>query len=565
MKKRVRVLLRVSTKKQLNQGEMPLQWDEVMKEFEKHRDEWDLDDVNYQEPAVSGFKKPTTERPELMKIRADAQARQFDILLVFALDRLGRTGIDSVHYIWLLNQEGVEVYSIYERGFADTRTVAGQIMTTASTAQGEEESRKTSVRVDEASKVTVQRNNRWRGGTVPFGYKLELNGQLNSKRVALCDLVIHDEEAKIVRLIFDLCVSKNWGSRRIAAYLNEHGITNRGKFWYYGTIDYMLHGLIYKGIQQYGKTSCKKGSRVRQDPSEWTIAENPNPAWIIIDEQTWNAAQQIRIKNNTKIHTRQGMMETLPPRQGVLLFSGITFCGHCGNRMISHHHIRQWKTKDGTLKKRPHVEYMCSSKNMGMDCPGHMVYAQDKIENAVLEKVYSYLDSLKDGDLDAYMSDLQIKQQDNTGKELKKMKELLAKKQRGIDVLKAEIPNALLGESLFTKEDLSGQIQKTEHELDDLVQTIKQYEEQLQAEAYETRAVKILRSTLPNWRQLFEQSDIDEKKVMLAMIIDRIVVYKDQIDVFMRLKLDQLMGANSNELSTWPSLCSRARMSPAWS
>ncbi|MDG6146481.1 recombinase family protein, partial [Lactococcus formosensis] len=62
-------------------------------------------------------------------------------------------------------------------------------------------------------------------------------------------LAIDDEEAEVVRMMFDLCVSSGYGKFRLAHFLNDHGIRNRqGENWHDATIGAILHNPLYKGV-----------------------------------------------------------------------------------------------------------------------------------------------------------------------------------------------------------------------------------------------------------------------------------------------------------------------------
>lgn len=56
------------------------------------------------------------------------------------------------------------------------------------------------------------REGKWNGGFAPYVYKLE-NGEL----------LIAEDEAEVIRIVYDKYVNTNMGANSIAAYLNEHG------------------------------------------------------------------------------------------------------------------------------------------------------------------------------------------------------------------------------------------------------------------------------------------------------------------------------------------------------
>ena len=59
------------------------------------------------------------------------------------------------------------------------------------------------------------------GGIVAFGYKRVQKGRLNKKNQAVCDLEIDEEEAAIVRLIFQKYVYEGYGANGSATILSN--------------------------------------------------------------------------------------------------------------------------------------------------------------------------------------------------------------------------------------------------------------------------------------------------------------------------------------------------------
>ena len=90
----------------------------------------------------------------------------------------------------------------------------------------------------------------YRGGNLPYGYKLEHQGRTNKKNQEVRDLMIDEDEAAIVREIFDLLTNHGYGTNRVAQYLNEKGVkTKRGTTLWRGTsIRALIDNPIYIGI-----------------------------------------------------------------------------------------------------------------------------------------------------------------------------------------------------------------------------------------------------------------------------------------------------------------------------
>ena len=101
MVKRVRTLLRVSSKQQLHDDDIPVQRAEA-KQYIAKQPEWEFD-KEYLEKAVSAFKNSVADREILQEILEDAKRHEFDILLTYMSDRIGRQEEYSF-YVATLNQ-----------------------------------------------------------------------------------------------------------------------------------------------------------------------------------------------------------------------------------------------------------------------------------------------------------------------------------------------------------------------------------------------------------------------------------------------------------------------------
>lgn len=87
MKKRVCCLYRVSTKKQVEKDDIPMQKQKCHEFAEQNG--WEIVE-EFSEKGVSGFKVSAKDRDAIQEIQRDAAQGKFDTLLVFMFDRLGR-------------------------------------------------------------------------------------------------------------------------------------------------------------------------------------------------------------------------------------------------------------------------------------------------------------------------------------------------------------------------------------------------------------------------------------------------------------------------------------------
>lgn len=233
MAERVYCLYRVSTNKQVdhdenNQADIPMQR-KACHDFAAKMG-WVIVGEE-QETGVSGYKVSADDRDKLQLIKKYAEQGKFDILLVFMFDRLGRKSDETPFVVEWFTKKGVRVWSVQE-GEQRFESHTDRLTNYIRFWQADGESQKTSMRTKTALGQMVEEG-RFRGGNAPYGYRLEKSGILNKRKHEVYMLVIDEDEARVVRMMFDLCISSGYGRWRLANFLNDHGIKNRkGQNWH---------------------------------------------------------------------------------------------------------------------------------------------------------------------------------------------------------------------------------------------------------------------------------------------------------------------------------------------
>ena len=88
IQKRVCCLYRVSTVGQVEKDDIPMQ-KQVCRGFSERQDGWKII-KEFLEKGISGFKVSAKKRDAIQELQRMALNKEFDILLVFMFDRLGR-------------------------------------------------------------------------------------------------------------------------------------------------------------------------------------------------------------------------------------------------------------------------------------------------------------------------------------------------------------------------------------------------------------------------------------------------------------------------------------------
>jgi DNA invertase Pin-like site-specific DNA recombinase len=118
MAKRAAIYVRVSTDKQTVENQL-----RELRQIAERRG-WEVV-KEYQDAGISGS-KGRDGRPGLDEMLKDAQRRRFDVVMAWAIDRLGRSLIDLLGTIQALEACGVDLY-LDQQAIATT-TPAGKLM-----------------------------------------------------------------------------------------------------------------------------------------------------------------------------------------------------------------------------------------------------------------------------------------------------------------------------------------------------------------------------------------------------------------------------------------------------
>ena len=110
----------------------------------------------------------TDDRPQFQKMIQDSAKKQFDVVLVWKLDRFSRNRFDSATYRAILKRNGVKVVSAKEN---ISEGPEGIILEAMLDGMAEYYSAELSVKVKRGQKENALKG-KANGGTIPFGYRI---------------------------------------------------------------------------------------------------------------------------------------------------------------------------------------------------------------------------------------------------------------------------------------------------------------------------------------------------------------------------------------------------------
>lgn len=533
--KRIATLYRVSTKQQLdfvtggNENNIPTQ-EKACKAFIESKPGWELV-KEYCESGVSGFKKRAENRDVIQRAKEDALKGIYDVLLVFMFDRLGRIDDETPFVLqWFVKEAGVEMWSVIEgqQKFDDHND---KLINYLRFWQASGESVKTSMRVNEKHSQMVEEG-QYRGGTVPFGYITKKSGRFNKKGKELLTIVIDAEKAAILNWIYDLVDQEGYGQYRIAKLLNEKGIhTNTGNVWSSSSVNVLLRNPLYKGYMTYARGTKKE-----------VFSKEQIQELIIIDEEKWDRVQIIREKRNPQNTKVDGNINIIRTTKSSLLLVGLIKCGHCGSPLTTTWNKKPYTLKDGTKKVYRSAKYRCSGKaHQKTKCDGKTTHSPINIEGVVLEEIYKYLNQLKTNDLTRQVEAINNRNKNFESEKFRNLKKGLEKSNQDLVSLKEEVIKVILNQSPFDRAMLNSLIEDKEKEILGMQFQIDKIQQIYDSKKIEQNQMASIQKYIPIWRDVFEKSSIEKKKMMLSKIIGGVVVYGDTIEINFKLHISRFI------------------------
>ena len=225
--KRVAAYARVSSDKDPMGHSLSAQISYFNALIQKHPD-WTLVGI-YADEGITGTR---ADRPEFVRLLDDCRAGKIDMVCTKSISRFARNTLTLLETIRELKSLGVDVY--FEEQNIHSISGDGELMLTILASYAQEES------------ISASENQKWRIRS-NFKEGLPWNGTVLGYRIENGVYVPQENEAEIVRLIFDCCL-QGMGVYKIAKTLNEAGIrTRKGNLWCQQSVRKLLRNYAYTG------------------------------------------------------------------------------------------------------------------------------------------------------------------------------------------------------------------------------------------------------------------------------------------------------------------------------
>ena len=509
MAERVCCLYRVSTTKQvdhdeLNQADIPVQR-KACREFAEKMG-WVIVGEE-QEAGVSGYKVSADDRDKLQLIKKKAEQGKFDILLVFMFDRLGRKSDETPFVVEWFVKKGIRVWSVNE-GEQRFESHTDRLTNYIRYWQADGESQKTAIRTRAALGQMVQ-DGRFRGGSAPYGYRLAPSGIFNKRKHEVYKLEIDDDEARVVRMMFNLCVGSGYGRCKIANLISGQGIQTRtGGNWHEATVGHILHNITYMGILRSGESQSEVF-----------------PELQIIDPETFELAQKLMAERVNEYNEQR----TLPRNtSGQSILSGNVFCGHCGGRLTLTTNGTVRKNADGTKVARRRIRYVCYNKTRHrIDCSGQTGYTMHILDGMVIEILHQIFDRMKAVQEDEIVSRTQMNVTTGIKDQLAAARREFARATKEYESVKSQLMSIIRGESNLPESVISEMAEEARQKMMASSEKVSTLTKEMNQSNSRTDEIRKDYHNILKWSEMFDSSDMAVKKMIVGYLIKKVCVYSN--------------------------------------
>ncbi len=554
-KRIVRMLLRVSSNQQLEaDGDLSVQR-RIVEDYIAGHPDWILDGKEYFEGSRSGYKTAVSDRDTLQEAMEDAGRKEYDILVAYKDDRIGRRMWEIGAYVMTLKNYGVDIYTVKDGCISpEGDDIMGQMMLALRFGNAQKSSSDTGMRVKDTAQRLVQQG-RFMGGTAPYGYELVLSGEFSKHGRALHRLKILPKQAEVVRHIYNLSLHREFGSLKIAKRLNEDGYYKTmapNDVWKSGTITAILTNPVYAGHMAYKRRERINGKYHRLDSSDWVKSIEADEELRIIDEETWDRTQEKRRKRADKcIRTlEQKGIRVMRRNGGRLPLIDVIYCGYCGKKLTNGTKYSYWTVKDTGERRASKIPvYRCQGGQTGMPHNKVSRFCAGNAEKIVFGNILEYIRNFQEEeDILEVIEKNKKREREVLEAGIGRLEKELKKTAERIAAMEECIPEAVSGAYPLSVEALASAIRRQKEKAEEQNRLLQEKRSFLR-EA-EVTAGEGINAQIPTWQQVFRKADAETQRVIVNKLVDRIDVTEEQMVIRFKLSLKDFLPYKKSSCRT---------------
>ena len=454
----------------------------------------------------NGFSGKNTDRPDFQRMMSDIRANKISKVIVYRLDRISRSILDFSEMMDEFQKHKVDFISATER--FDTSSPMGRAMLNICIVFAQLERETIQQRVADAYDSRSRRGF-YMGGKIPYGF---------TKKPTVIDGIktsmyeVDPVEASDIKRIFKLYSKPSATLGDVVREITKDScINNRGKNWNTVRISELMRNPIYvmadvnvyMFYKQQGANLCnpiedfdgmhgcylftgENTNRKTWDLEGQNVVIAPHNGFIPSD--IWLTCRK-KLLGNHQIKTCKAKNSWL---------AGKVKCGCCGYAMT----IKKSRTKAGRY-------FVCSGRaNKVCNTPMLTIYA-DEFEKLIEGRITDKLTNIV----------IKPKAENVSNNEIVKLRADILNIENSIDTLIDKLTEA----DSMTASYINQKIKKLDSEKTELLQQISRLEE---AES-KLPDFKALTNVMSVWDKL----SFDDKRDVVQLIIDRITVFPDRVEI----------------------------------
>ena len=286
---------------------------------------------SYIDEGISGIQ--VKKREEFLRMIEDAKRHKFDLILTKEISRFSRSTLYSIMYTQELLSNGVGVYFLNDN--INTILPDSELRLTMMSSIAQDEVRRLSERVSFGMKRSID-NGVVLGCSNIYGYVKDKG-----------KLVIDEEQAEMIKIIFDRYANTTDGLSKVSRYLYSLGYKSRtGKRIDTTILTRIIENPKYKGYYCGHKSKVldyRTKQKKRLNESDWIIYKDYENVPPIVSEEIWERAN-IKLRERQDSFTNRAVNKKV--FQNRYTYSGKIYCG-CHN--LTYHRSSAGKRKNSPV------------------------------------------------------------------------------------------------------------------------------------------------------------------------------------------------------------------------
>lgn len=465
----------------------------------------------------NGYSGKNTSRPEYQRMIKDIIDKKINKVIVYKLDRISRSILDFSKMMDLFQIHGVDFISATEH--FDTSSPMGRAMLNICIVFAQLERETIQQRVIDAY-ASRSKKGFYMGGRIPYGYKkvpITIDGVKTSMYESM------PEEAADIQLIYQLYANPSATLGDVLRELEKRGINvnRRGHAWSTARLSELMRNPVYtfadintfrffkeqnsnvinppedfNGEMSLYLFSGKNKNRKTWDLSDQNVVVAPHQG--IVDSETWLTCRKKLLTNH--------QVKTCKPKNSFL--SGKIKCGNCGYGIV----IRFSQRKNGA------VRYFIDTGWTDMHCCTDKLPTMraDELESEIVDHIKDKIDNLS-------IKAKKESQNDEIQKGICKLQSDIEKINNTINSLVDTIALGTTDNTTITY--INKRIAELDTQKNKLTSQIDEMNKKKENE--NSKNYDELKNAMSKW----ETMEFDDKRAVVNLLIEKIMVYPDRIEI----------------------------------